>query len=193
MSRISKGVGALDEGVRNRHMKLRVVFLVAAMILANTGFAAAAPAGLLGKTIHVSYGSFTPGRTADGRTDDRSPPRTHSITIYISSAGRIFFKAAVRAGHFGRNIEAAPERTAHGIRFAGSTLIGVHTVGNHASQLKVSFDRTFQTCSAEVIIGSVSGAPLRWVGLNGERYTATGHPNVSNVSCSVENGNAFAN
>jgi hypothetical protein len=62
-----------------------------------------------------------------------------------------------------------------------------------AAQWKVSFDSSFQACSAEVIVGGASGAPISWIGLNGERYTATGHPNVSDVACSVENGNAFAN
>jgi hypothetical protein len=77
----------------------------------------------------------------------------------------------------------------------GSTLIGVGVarVGNIAEQLKVSFDSGFQKCSAEVIVGGENGTATTWVGLDGVRYTATGHPNISDVTCSVENGDAFAN
>jgi hypothetical protein len=171
----------------------RIVSAAAAILLCTSTASLAAPAGLLNKSIHISYGLFIPGKTADGRINPSG--RKVSATIYVSSAGRIFFKGVNRAGHFGRDHEAAPESTARGFHFAGSTLIGARAArfGNIAGQLKVSFDSSFQTCSAEVMVGGAGGAPISWIGLNGERYTATGHPNISDVSCSVESGNAFAN
>lgn len=170
-----------------------IAFAAAAILLCTSTASLAAPAGLLNKSIHISYGAFIPGRTADGRINRSG--RKVSVTLYISSAGRIFFKGINRAGHFGRDFAAAPERTARGFHFAGSTLVGAHAspFANIAAQLRISFDGSFQTCNADVIVGGTGGAPISWIGLDGERYTATGHPNISDVSCSVENGNAFAN
>lgn len=174
-------------------MKFHHIVSVAAILLGTSTASLAAPSGLLNKSIHISYATFIPARTVDGRINRGT--RKVSMTIYVSSAGRIFLKKVNRTGGFGRDFEAAPERTAHGFHFAGSTLVGVLGArsGNMAAQWRVSFDSSFQTCSAEVIVGGTGGAPISWIGLNGERYTATGHPNVSDVACSVENGNAFAN
>lgn len=133
-----------------------------------------------------------PGRTADGRINRST--RKVSMTIYVSSTGRIFLKKVNRTGRFGRDFAAAPTRTARGFHFAGSTLVGVlrDRSGNMAAQWKVSFDSSFQSCSAEVIVGGAGGAPINWIALNGDRYTATGRPTISDMTCSVENGNAFA-
>jgi len=175
------------------HQKFHHIVSAAAILLCTSTASLAAPAGLLNKSIHISYGAYIPGRTADGRINRSG--RKVSLTLYVSSAGRIFFTGENRAGHFGRDFKAAPERTARGFHFAGSTLVGAHAArfGNIAAQLKVSFDSSFQTCSANVIVGGTGGAPISWIGLDGERYTATGHPNISDVACSVQNGNAFAN
>lgn len=165
----------------------------AALLLCTSTASLAAPAGLLNKSIRISYGAYIPGRTADGRINRSG--RKVSVTLYISSAGRIFLKGLARAGHFGRDVQAAPDRTARGFHFAGVTLVGARVArfGNIAAQLKVSFDSSFQTCNADVIVGGAGGAPISWIGLDGERYTATGHPSISDVSCSVQDGNAFAN
>lgn len=173
-------------------MKFHRVTASAAILLCMGTASFAAPAGLLNKSIHISYGAYIPGRTADGRINRSG--RKVSMTIYVSSAGRIFMKGAARAGHFGRDVQAAPDRTARGFHFAGSTLIGARAArfGNIAVQLKVSFDGSFQTCTADVIVGGAGGAAISWIGLDGERYTATGHPSISDVSCSVQDGNAFA-
>jgi len=174
-------------------MKFYRIVAAAAILSCMSTASLAAPAGLLNKSIHISYGLYIPGRTAGGMVNRSG--RTISVTLYISSAGRIFFKAIHRAGHFGHDFAAAPERTARGFHFAGSTLVGAHAspFGNIASQLKVSFDGSFQTCSADVMVGGAGGAPTSWIGLDGERYTATDHPNISDMSCSVQDGNAFAN
>src|SRR5689334_1233440 len=120
-------------------MKFHRLSASAAILLCMSTASLAAPAGLLNKSIHISYGLFIPGRTSDGRINRSG--RKVSVTIYVSSAGRIFFKGMNRAGHFGRDFEAAPERTARGFHFAGSTLVGAHAspFGNIAGQLKVSF------------------------------------------------------
>jgi hypothetical protein len=44
----------------------------------------------------------------------------------------------------------------------------------------------------DVILASPAGKPLQWVGLNGVRAVATGHPKISNQSCAISSGNPFA-
>lgn len=173
-------------------MKFHRMASTAAILLGMSTPSFAAPAGLLNKSIHISYATFIPARTADGRLNRGT--RKVAMTVYVSSEGRIFLKKVNRTGRFGRDFAAAPERTARGFHFAGSTLVGALGArsGNMAAQWKVSFDSSFQTCSAEVIVGGAGGAPINWIALNGERYTATGRPTISDVTCSVENGNAFA-
>lgn len=171
-------------------MKFHFTLLaVAALISANPASAAAPPA-LLGKTIDVSFGMFVPGIGPDGSVHRGG--RSVEWTIYISSAGRIFAKGVARNRHgYGGDRELSPGRgTFH---FAGSTLIGTAQHGNHAAQLRVSFDGSFQSCTANVLVGGENGAPMAWNSLSGKRFTQTGRPEVSAVTCSIANGNAFAN
>jgi hypothetical protein len=44
-----------------------------------------------------------------------------------------------------------------------------------------------------MIIGTEAGKPRVWKGLSGETFTATGKAVVSGVSCSIRDGNVFAN
>lgn len=152
----------------------------------------AAPAGLLNKTVRVSYGFYIPGKSAVGTTNGGG--RSVTTIIYVSSAGRVFSKQVARArGGAGEDRMAAPDRTAGHFDFTGDTMVSTRQFGNAAGRMTVKFDSSFQSCTADIIVGGENGAPMTWVGLNGERYTQVGKPTVSSVTCSVENGNAFAN
>jgi hypothetical protein len=170
---------------------LRIAFFIAAVCL-GIHPALAAPAGLLNKTVRVSYGLLIPGRSTVGTSNGSG--RTESSILYISSAGRIFAKRVSRAARgAGEDRLGGPERTAANVRFAGSTLVATAKFGNAAGQMTIKFDANFQSCSADLIVAGENGAPMTWVGLNGEKYTQTGRPSISSVTCSVESGNAFAN
>ena len=71
---------------------LRIALFAAALCL-GIHPALAAPAGLMNKTIHISYGFYIPGKSAVGTTNGGG--RTESVILYISSAGRVFGIAAV--------------------------------------------------------------------------------------------------
>jgi hypothetical protein len=77
--------------------------------------------------------------------------------------------------------------------FEGDRLVATRSFISGANQLTISFDASFQTCSADLVIGSESGKPRVWKALNGETLTAAGNAEVSGVSCSIQEGNAFAN
>jgi hypothetical protein len=152
--------------------------------------AEAAPPQALNKTITVTYNSFIPANCSDG-TPNRYA-RNVTQQIYISTQGRLFAKLAGRAGNATGNRLVEP--SASGIfHFSGNKIIGTFPVVSGASQVTVTFDDSYQNCSAEVINGSESGKPFVWVNLVGVKCTSTGKSTVSNISCSVRQGNAFAN
>ena len=171
----------------------RLLAIAFAICLGFSPVFAGAPAGLRNKTIHVSYVEATPRRGADGKEAIGS--RTVSRAIYVSSLGRAFTKRTDWGGKRGRAQslgQAAPEYTSRNYRFEGSRLIITSAAGEHgAQQLTINFDSGFQTCSMDVKTGS-SGGARTWNNFHGERMTATGPTSISNTSCSIQNGNEFA-
>jgi len=108
--------------------------------------------------------------------------------MYVSSAGRVFMKKTASAGRFSKGHETVGGN----FQFVGSKLIGTRHFGSGAGQIIVSFDSSFQRCSVEVMVGAEKGKRLAWTSLDGIRRTASGRAVVSDQTCSVEDGNAFA-
>lgn len=152
--------------------------------------AAEAPPPLRNKTISIAY-IVTVNAVSDRGTT--SNPRNVSQTIYVSSQGRVFLKRSGSHGSNSATHQGAPEQTAGHFRFEGNRLIGTRTLmGGGAAQMVVSFDPGFQSCTASVHFGHESGKPFQYRGLRGELFTATGVPTASTPTCSVREGNAFA-
>jgi hypothetical protein len=72
---------------------LRFGIAVTALCL-SLGSALAAPAGLLNKTVHISFARSIPNIGSDGKSENT--PRLFYMTLYVSGAGRIFSKIALR-------------------------------------------------------------------------------------------------
>jgi hypothetical protein len=149
----------------------------------------AAPPQLLNKTIHVEMSVSVPARWPDGT--ERVQSRRIDRNIYVSSQGRLFQKVSRQAKGGADQKEFGPD-SGGGVHFAGNKLVGVVKVISGANMLTISFDPSFQSCTADMIVGSESGKARVWKGLNGVTFTATGKPQVSGVSCSIREGNAFA-
>ena len=154
----------------------------------STGSGASAPSELMNKSVSVSYTVAIPARGADGSIVPGV--RNATRTYYISSAGRVFARVSRRDGRQSETKEAGPgENTLH---FEGAKLVGVMKFISGAAQMVVTFGQGGQSCDASIIVGRDSGKTLKWKGVNGMTYEATGAPSVSNVSCSIRAGNAFA-
>jgi len=169
-----------------RKIRVLTVLTVAAALIG--GAAHAAPQGLLNKSVTVSLSVTIPARGSDGST--QANPRGVTRTIYISSQGRVFARADRRVGKRSETIERGPGEG--NMRISGNSLVGVIVFPSGASQLTVSFDPSFSSCTARVVMGAEKGKPIVYKGLNGMTYTQTGPAQVSGVSCSVRAGNAFA-
>jgi hypothetical protein len=149
----------------------------------------AAPAALLNKSISVSYTTTIPGKKADGTPVRGS--RIATRTIYVSSAGRIFARVARRDGNAAETKDAGPGESGNTLHFVGDKLVGVMKFASGAAQMTISFDASGQSCSAGIVAGRDNGQPIRWKGVDGTMWEATGPATFSNVSCSIAAGNAF--
>ena len=167
----------------------RLFTLLVPIGLAGISSALAAPAGMLNKTINVSMSVTIPGKGSDGSTPN---PRQIARVIYVSTQGRVFVRATRTVGRMSKESETGPNERPGSIRVAGDKLIGVLPLPSGAFQIMISFDGSFQTCTANVILGTDSGRPIVWKGLNGVTYTQTGKASVSTPTCSVSQGNPFS-
>ena len=167
----------------------RFFWFLATAILFDISGACAAPSGMLNKSVTVSMSVTIPGKGPDGSTT--SNPRQITRVIYVSTQGRVFVRATRTVGRMSQEKEVAPNEKPGNLRFADDKIAGVLSFPSGAAQLTISFDGAFQTCTANVILGTDSGRPLVWKGLNGMTYTQTGRASVSSPTCSVGQGNPF--
>jgi hypothetical protein len=144
---------------------------------------------MLNKTVTVSFEIAIPAQNAAGQS--RAARRNVNKVLYISSAGRVFSRTVRRAAPAGETKEVGPGERDGSPRIEGNTIVGTVKFFAGASRLVVTFDGSFSSCTATVIMGR-EGGKLTWKALSGEVYTATGPANVSTPSCSVQSGNAFA-
>ena len=157
---------------------------VAGLVASATAHAAS----LANKTVTVSLSVTIPARGSDGST--QANPRAVVRTIYISSQGRAFVRVNRNVGRRSETKERGPGEG--NMRVSGNSLVGVMLLPSGASQLTVNFDASFSSSTAQVLMGAEKGKPIVYKGLNGLTYTQTGPVQVSGVSCSVREGNAFA-
>jgi hypothetical protein len=152
--------------------------------------AEAAPPQALNKSITLTYSIFVPGEGADGVT--KAAPRSVTHLLYVSTLGRIFVQHAGRVGNASKGSQLAP--TSSNFSFAGNTIVGTVSErgANGAGRVTVTFDPSFASCTATVIVGVQANQNLTWTALNGVRMKATGKPTISGIGCSVSQGNAFA-
>lgn len=166
------------------------VVLSALLLTGTAASAAGIPPQLQNKTITTSFAVTIPAKRPDGSS--LQARRNVSRIIYISGAGRIFSRVGRQAGGVSDSKDNAPDRTASAFRFDGSNLVATVLLGTGASQMIVSFDSGFQSCTSRVVTGAESGKALVWKGMDGTTYTATGPATASSPSCSMQSGNAFA-
>ncbi len=166
---------------------------LAGAIVAGPALAGGAPAGLMNKTITMSWSTSGTGKRADGTTVSFSNINTR--LVYVSSAGRPFLRMQVSGRKAARSGELAPGEgggsRGASVNFQGDKLVGTESFASGARQYTAAFDPSFSSCSLSVIDAKASGAPIQRRGPDGVMYeissVSTGSP-----SCSVQSGNAFA-
>jgi hypothetical protein len=175
---------------------MRIVALVALGLIA-TGLlsgpvrAESVPPQLRNKTISLAW---TMQRTVmTPRGERQSPPFQFGRTIYVSGAGRFFVKAS-RNGH---NAEVAPgDRTPQGgardMRFSGGKVVAMAQRGTGAGRMIISFDQNYTSCRVHINYGKPAGGHASFTSRRGVEIEVLDVV-YSGQSCSIRDGNAFAN
>jgi hypothetical protein len=172
-----------------------LLMVASTVLLCSASPTLAAPAQLLNKTLSVSWTSSNLQRAPDGQEHGRQI--TVNKTIYISSAGRLFERSQRTSdtGMRGRKDltpgDAQLNGQARGLQFSGDRLIGNLAFASGAVQFVVSFSGGFTSCTVNVVQGR-SGGNMRIKGLDGRMYEILSRT-TSGQSCSIRDGNAFAN
>jgi hypothetical protein len=179
---------------------LRKAIILSTFFLILPTLVEAAPPQLYGKSVIVSWQEDRMQTTAR----DAQPTAVSAsaeFSVYVSDVGRPFSRVSIsvtnRRGRTrsGNRDAVQGEGSARSIGFHGSTMSASMPRGNAgALQVSVSFDGSFQSCSAHVISGKAGGA-----GYNRVRSMVTGGEvdmysvKTSGESCRVQSGNVFGN
>jgi hypothetical protein len=158
--------------------------------------AAAAPAALYGKSVTVGWSETSEQRYV-GELNFRLVPRSVHMSVYVSSAGRVFSRQTNSTSAGSGSTEqvagqSGGERAARVPVFGGHDMTLFGPMPGGVRRVSVSFDQGFTSCTATAGLAiepgkiahgrsPVNGRPL-------EIAKVTAGP----ASCSVRDGNVFA-
>jgi hypothetical protein len=176
----------------------KLTCIALAGLIALTSGALAAPQSWNGKTFRATWNEARNQRTqGEGEFKDVSVPL--SFTVYVSTQGQLF-RRLTSTNSSGRHTgskdrvgtSSAGAQGAGNVSFSGNTLISTTNNGGLGRRIRITFDGG-SSCSAEVLTGKAG------TGTSTVRSNATGKMLEFNsvsagaASCSVQEGNAFAN
>jgi hypothetical protein len=175
--------------------KMNLVVLLMAICFSEA--AMAAPKSFYGKTLRVSW-SEARSQRVQGNGAFKSVSIPLSFTVYVSSKGQLFKRITSTAGS-GRatgskdrvGTGGAGAEGAGNVTFQDNTLIS--TTNNHGLGRRIRITVDGASCHADVLTGK-GGSGVATVRSNAtgkmmEFESVTAGP----ASCSVQDGNAFAN
>lgn len=179
---------------------MRTLFFTCLAMLMLPAGANAAPSGLYGKSVRVSW-TETRSQRAVGQQPAFQPVSIpFTVTVYISTEGRPFQRitstspGGVRGGKEKVGASGSGAVGGFALQFQGNTMVLSRSNGGYGSRAQVTFDSGFSSCTAQVIAAKESGSKSITL-----RSIATGQTievesvSAGSASCSITNGNAFAN
>jgi len=178
-------------------MKLLPKIALCAGLVTATN-AVAAPQSFYGKTLRVSWNETRSQRVA-GETAFKTVSLPFVYLVYTSAKGQLFKRMSSASASRGANwtkdrvgTSGSDSEGSGTASFQGNTLIATMNNGSLGRRIRITFDGG-SSCSAEVVSGK-SGS-----GVTSTRSNATGKTlefesvSAGTPSCSVQDGNAFAN
>ncbi len=171
------------------------------MLLSPSVALAQAPPQLRGKSVTASWTEERLQRLS-GETDFSSRSIPQTLSVYISSEGRVFAKrTALAGGGSSRRPRGSGSRESVGDsggnqegHVSGHTLIVTNRLTGGARMARIDFSQDFSSCTANVILGR-EGANTIAKGrsmVSGQALEIKS-AKVSGTNCSVQNGNVFGN
>jgi hypothetical protein len=178
---------------------MRVILAGLAFVLAELASpAVAAPApDIVGKSVLVRWTENMQIQRADG---PMNPTVSRELRIYISTAGRSFARAMAASGRRSATNELVGTSGTSGaggqwaVRVDGHTIVSQASFGNWARNVHVELSPGGSDCSAQVRTGKEVGSGTKAFrsGISGQ-MTEVHSITVSGASCTVQQGNVFAN
>jgi hypothetical protein len=169
-----------------------VVFVAVPMIV----HAASPPAALLGKSVLMTWSEARQQRPV-GAPNFRSVNASHNLSMYVSTAGRVFSRQTVRTGlGTGTRDQVSGSPASRVVpSFAGRTMTVISPFRSGGLRRQViEFDPSFSSCNATVSFEKEPGsAAAIGVSVIDGRIFEIQSVSVANVSCSVRSGNVFGN
>ena len=178
---------------------VRLLCVILAFVrLGSIALAATAPPQLLNKSIVFSWTIQTTGRdTSNGTITQRQTEA--QVAIYISSEGRLFERMSRTNEDQQKTLDIAPSTTRNpelgestNRHFEGNNLVLVRSFPSGASRTVISLDPSFSACTVTFQGGRENGRLNVRKGTDGKTYEILGMKS-SRLTCSIRNGNAFAN
>jgi len=177
---------------------IKVLFAAAGLAAAAPAHAEDAPAALRGNSVVLAWQEVRLQRNV-GEPEFRTVHANHSLTLYVSSVGRVFSRMtfATRAGSATRDqvSGSTPDKgVARVPSFSGRTLtvfMPYRGVGG-MRRVTVNFDDAFGSCTAKVLHAKEEGAPTR-LGFSPitKKQIEFKEASASGESCAVKQGNVF--
>ncbi|MBI3699529.1 MAG: hypothetical protein HY242_03680 [Afipia sp.] len=172
---------------------MKMISLFAAAVAcfgAGASGAAAAPSQLYNKSITIIWGeSGTYKRISDGVSGSRVGQ--FQVIVYVSSAGRAFYRYSSKSGNSGNTTDSGPENNSGIVQFNGNGFVVFRDRGGIVRRIATSFDPSFSGCTTTVTIGKI-GADAKIPGFDGAGYQVIAmEPGAA--SCAIRDGNALGN
>jgi hypothetical protein len=162
--------------------------------------ATAAPQQLLNKTVTLSWAAQAVVRDPNGR--ERQTRNDIRYVIYVSSLGRLFEHSSRSLGGRTQAADVDPSAAktklgeARGLRFEGNRLVAYRGYGSGggsgAMRAVATFDSSYSSCTVAVTVGKEKGRVIKRQGFDGVVREVVSIE-ISGATCSIQNGNAFAN
>jgi len=172
----------------------KIVLGIVALLSIPFG-AAAAPGGLIGKSITINWNETRSQRDVGVESAFHPVSIPFTFTVYFGTGGHVFKRVFAMAAS-GRTSGSEDKVGGGGaaVSFSGNTMVGTSSFGGAARRIQVTFDGNFSSCSAQVVTAKLAGAKTAVV-----KSIATGgmvefeSVSAGSASCSIAQGNPFAN
>lgn len=176
-------------------MRISVIPALLACLICTALPVQAAPEQLRGKSVVINWTEQRRERNpATGQEQTVSLPFV--FTAYVSTADRVFNRLAVGRAGASDQVRGSRDSTgfaARSVAFSAQRMTATNTFrSGGARQISATFDASFSSCSASVVIGRGGNAPLRQRTIQGSTVEVLS-VNAGAAGCAVSQGNALGN
>lgn len=180
-----------------RTVALSTIGMIAALIPVPS-FAQGAPSQLYGKSITVAWTENRMQRREGSGAEFKPRGIAQSLSVYISSQGRLFSRRTARGKGGGgkrENVGEGGQSPTGGLlstRFQAGTLVVSAELGGGARLITASFDNGFSGCTGNVRMAREAGRETMRI----KSFADGGTIEVQSVTatsatCSIKEGNVF--